>query len=105
MIKLCHDARPKRKGTTHSDDDSSWGAGSIDLSERVGGMNKQINEIFRRVFASRDLHPDVVTKLKIRHTRGMLLYGPPGTSSPVFEREARVSIHHNRVCIRALIFG
>ena len=85
-LKNATTPRPKRKGTTHSDDDSSWGAGSIDLSERVGGMNKQINEIFRRVFASRDLHPDVVTKLKIRHTRGMLLYGPPGTSSPVFER-------------------
>jgi len=63
----------------HGSDGSAWGAGQIDLSSRVGGMDKQINEIFRRVFASRDLHPDVVTKLKIRHTRGMILYGPPGT--------------------------
>ena len=52
-LKNATTPRPKRKGTTHSDDDSSWGAGSIDLSERVGGMNKQINEIFRRVFASK----------------------------------------------------
>jgi hypothetical protein len=77
VIKLAHATtpRPKKLGSNNTNEsDSSWGAGSIDLSARVGGMNKQINEIFRRVFASRDLHPDVVTKLKIRHTRGMLLY-------------------------------
>ena len=100
-LKNATTPRPKRKGTTHSDDDSSWGAGSIDLSERVGGMNKQINEIFRRVFASRDLHPDVVTKLKISTQEECFCTVLRVRRAICSSAKRELSIHHNRVCIRA----
>ena len=45
----------------------------------VGGLDDEFLTIFRRVFASRMVAPEVVQKLGMRHVKGMLLYGPPGT--------------------------
>ena len=49
----------------------------------VGGLDAEFLTIFRRVFASRMVAPDVVKRLGMRHVKGMLLYGPPaGSRSP-----------------------
>ena len=45
----------------------------------VGGLDDEFLTIFRRVFASRMVAPEVVQKLGMRHVKGVLLYGPPGT--------------------------
>ena len=45
----------------------------------IGGLDAEFGMIFRRSFASRLFPPEVTKKLGIRHVKGMLLYGPPGT--------------------------
>ena len=45
----------------------------------IGGLDAEFNTIFRRAFASRILPLKLVQQLGIKHVKGMLLYGPPGT--------------------------
>ena len=45
----------------------------------IGGLDKEFSDIFRRAFASRVFPPDVVEQMGMKHVRGILLYGPPGT--------------------------
>lgn len=45
----------------------------------IGGLDLQFDQIFRRAFASRVLPPGVVDRMGIRHVKGVLLHGPPGT--------------------------
>ncbi len=45
----------------------------------IGGLDDQFEQIFRRAFASRVFPPSVVERLGIRHVKGVLLFGPPGT--------------------------
>lgn len=45
----------------------------------IGGLNTQFDLIFRRAFASRVFPPSMVERLGIRHVKGVLLFGPPGT--------------------------
>ncbi len=47
----------------------------------IGGLDAEFNTIFRRAFASRILPLKLVQQLGIKHVKGMLLYGPPGTGS------------------------
>ncbi|GLT75622.1 hypothetical protein SLA2020_473290, partial [Shorea laevis] len=49
------------------------------LSLGIGGLSNEFADIFRRAFASRVFPPHVTSKLGIKHVKGMLLYGPPGT--------------------------
>lgn len=53
----------------------------------VGGMDKEITEIFRRVFATRRLPPSVLAKYGKSHVKGVLLYGPPGTGKTLIAKE------------------
>lgn len=53
----------------------------------VGGMDKQIIEIFRRAFATRRLPPSVLEKYGGSHVKGVLLYGPPGTGKTLIAKE------------------
>ena len=53
----------------------------------VGGLDAEFLTIFRRVFASRMVAPDVVKRLGMRHVKGMLLYGPPGTGKTLVARQ------------------
>lgn len=46
----------------------------------VGGLSKQIRQLFRRVFSSRSLPASVLAGLGVNHVKGVLLYGPPGVS-------------------------
>ena len=47
----------------------------------IGGLDAQFEQIFRRAFASRVFPPSVVERLGIRHVKGVLLFGPPGTGA------------------------
>jgi hypothetical protein len=48
------------------------------LSYAVGGLDAQLDEIVRRVLATRALPAHVRQALGVSHCRGLLLYGPPG---------------------------
>jgi len=53
----------------------------------VGGLDKEIYDIFRRAFASRRFAPGVLAKYGIAHIKGMLLFGPPGTGKTLIARQ------------------
>jgi vesicle-fusing ATPase len=38
--------------------------------------------VLRRALASRLMDPTLAKKLLVKHVRGILLYGPPGTGMP-----------------------
>lgn len=52
--------------------------GGLTLSSLgVGGLNDQTSEMFTKAFVSR-INPELSKQLGIKHTKGILLYGPPG---------------------------
>jgi len=52
----------------------------------VGGLDKELANIFRRAFASRRFPPAFLEKYGIKHIKGMLLFGPPGTGKTLIAR-------------------
>ncbi|MES1904509.1 MAG: hypothetical protein MHPSP_000481, partial [Paramarteilia canceri] len=53
----------------------------------IGGLDKEIAQLFRRIFASR-LCPSIVLKqMGVKHVKGFLLYGPPGTGKTLIARK------------------
>lgn len=53
----------------------------------IGGLDKELMNIFRRAFASRRFPPSVLAKYGISHVKGVLLYGPPGTGKTLIARQ------------------
>ena len=53
----------------------------------VGGLDKELANIFRRAFASRRFPPAFLEKYGIKHIKGMLLFGPPGTGKTLIARQ------------------
>jgi vesicle-fusing ATPase len=53
----------------------------------IGGLSSSLVPMFRRVFASRLAPPDVVKKMGVRHTKGVLLHGGPGTGKTLVARQ------------------
>jgi vesicle-fusing ATPase len=45
----------------------------------IGGLDRQVKTLLRRALASRLLPPEVSRRLGVKHVRGILLHGPPGT--------------------------
>ena len=52
----------------------------------VGGLDKEISNIFRRAFTSRLYPAAYLEKYGIHHVKGILLYGPPGTGKTLIAR-------------------
>ncbi|MCQ2820466.1 MAG: AAA family ATPase [archaeon] len=52
----------------------------------IGGLDKEIGDIFRRAFTTRLYPAAYLAKYGINHVRGMLLYGPPGTGKTLIAR-------------------
>src|SRR5690606_29537613 len=53
----------------------------------VGGLDKEIADIFRRAFASRRFPPSVLSRYGITHIKGLLLYRPSGTGKTLIARQ------------------
>lgn len=53
----------------------------------IGGLDELLNSVFKRTFASRMLPPDTVERLKLVHTKGILIHGPPGTGKTLTARQ------------------
>lgn len=53
----------------------------------IGGLDAQLNGIFRRAFASRIFPPDVMKKMGVKHVKGIILFGPPGTGKTLVARQ------------------
>jgi vesicle-fusing ATPase len=63
----------------------------------IGGLDAEFTTIFRRSFVSRMYPPEVLKKLGVRHVKGMLLYGPPGTGTSAMHTHAECDyqrLHH-----------
>lgn len=55
-------------------------------SLEIGGLDSQIQKIFRRAFMTRRLPQVILEKYGGSHTKGMLLHGPPGTGKTLIAR-------------------
>ncbi|CAD8065135.1 unnamed protein product [Paramecium primaurelia] len=53
----------------------------------VGGLDKELANIFRRAFSSRRFPQAFLEKYGIKHVKGLLLYGPPGTGKTLIARQ------------------
>ena len=53
----------------------------------VGGLDKQLSDIFKQAFLTRRVAPSEINKFGTEHAKGVLLYGPPGTGKTLIARE------------------
>ena len=65
---------------------TNWTANYEELG--VGGLQVQLDELFRRAFSSRlAANSGIATKIGIRHIKGVILHGPPGTGKTLIARK------------------
>eukprot|EP00949_MAST-11_sp_MAST-11-sp1_P001507 g1507.t1 len=64
-------------------------SGDVSIFENagIGGLDETLRGLFQRTFASRMLPPEAIQKLKLQHTKGVLLYGAPGTGKTLCARQ------------------
>jgi len=71
--------------------DANLGAKMGLMFDKVGGLDDQLNDIVRRVLASR-ANPELTRRLGVNHVRGILLSGPPGCGKTLLARELSVML-------------
>ena len=52
----------------------------------IGGLDKELVNVFRRALSTRAFKPSLIEKLGIKHVKGILLYGAPGTGKTLIAR-------------------
>ena len=53
----------------------------------IGGLDSEMQTLFRRAFNSRLYPPKIIRERGIKHVKGILLYGPPGTGKTLMARQ------------------
>jgi vesicle-fusing ATPase len=53
----------------------------------VGGLDEEIQNIFRRALSSRRLPQEILEAYGIKHVKGLILHGPPGTGKTLIARQ------------------
>ncbi|XP_039059045.1 vesicular-fusion protein SEC18-like [Hibiscus syriacus] len=73
----------------------------LDLeSAGLGGLQKQYDEIYRRLILQRAIPPEMLEKgLKVRYTKGLLLYGPAGTGKTALSNVISLHLSNQRAKI------
>ncbi len=61
----------------------------------IGGLGKEIKDIFRRAFSSRRLPPTIQKLYGVQHVRGLILYGAPGTGKTLIARQLAKCLNSN----------
>ena len=61
----------------------------------VGGLDKEIQDIFRRAFSSRRIPTHILEMYGIKHIKGLILYGPPGTGKTLIARQLAKVLNAN----------
>lgn len=52
----------------------------------IGGLDNQLANILRRAMGTRAISSEMVSRLGIKHAKGLILYGPPGTGKTLIAR-------------------
>ena len=53
----------------------------------IGGLGREFADLFRRVFSSRLMQPQMKNEFGLMHVKGVLLFGPPGTGKTLIARQ------------------
>lgn len=53
----------------------------------IGGLDKELFDMFRKVFSIRQIPSKIRKELGVKNVKGVLLYGPPGTGKTLIARK------------------